>query len=280
VTSRGYVLHPYPSFLYELAWDVFSIVRCWSAPTCDGSERGRMFEQLFYRYCTRRGLPLNERSGSRTLNGAHSASGFSHESDAVIATPEINVHIELKHLTVPVAKMDLVSFNQKGLDFIAGENARVRSKPLLRILASATPVETVARVFAVQWGIQIIEPDRLPILAIHSLAKGRLRHHISTAEKKRIISEVPNLIVPLQQRVRQLASFLDSGVPIVGATRINWVLQMQRIIGERCWRALDDVEPSWIEDRYDEALWGVRSGFAWSSGCWPCSVISTASPLF
>src|SRR5438309_902008 len=136
----------YPSFLYELAWDMFSIVRCWSAPVCKGTERGRMFEQVFYRYCDRRRLPLSERSGSRTLNYAYSASGFSHESDAVIATPEINVHVELKHLTQPVAKIDLVSFNQKGLDFLAGENARVRHKPLFRVLATATPVETNARV--------------------------------------------------------------------------------------------------------------------------------------
>src|SRR5205085_4373510 len=116
------------------------------------------------RYCDRRGLSLSEKSGSRTLNCAYSASGFSHESDAVIATPEINVHVELKHLTQPVAKIDLVSFNQKGLDFLAGEDTRVRCKPLFRVFATATPVETSARIFAIQWGILLIEPDRLPVL--------------------------------------------------------------------------------------------------------------------
>lgn len=244
----------YPSFLYELAWDMFAIVRCWPAPACKGTERGRMFEQIFYQYCDRRGLPLSERSGSRSLNFAYSASGFSHESDAVIATPEINVHVELKHLTQPVAKIDLVSFNQKGLDFLAGDNARVRSKPLFRVLATATPVETSARVFAVQWGILVIEPDRLPVLSIHSLASRGTQSGLASTDCKRIISEVPYMVAPLQQRVRQLAFALENGGPIISSTRIAWLLEMQRRAGEQYWRTLDRMEPSWIEDRCDTAL--------------------------
>jgi hypothetical protein len=46
---------------------------------------------------------------------------------AVIATSHVNIHIELKHLMQPVNKLDLVSFNQKGLDFVAGER-RLASK--------------------------------------------------------------------------------------------------------------------------------------------------------
>jgi hypothetical protein len=91
----------YPRFMYEMAWDMFAIARCWTPPDCTGPERGRLFEQLFYRYCERKHLPLDERAGSRTLNGAPSASGLSHESDAVVATPDVNVHIELKHLRAP-----------------------------------------------------------------------------------------------------------------------------------------------------------------------------------
>jgi hypothetical protein len=244
----------YPSFLYEMTWDMFSIVRCWSAPLCKGTERGRMFEQMFYRYCDRKGLPLSERSGSRTLNYAYSASGFLHESDAVIATPDINVHIELKHLTQPVAKIDLVSFNQKGLDFLAGENARIRCKPLFRVLATATPFETSARVFAIQWGILLIEPDRLPLLAIHSLARRGTRTNLTFVDRKRIISEVPHTVVPLQQRVKQLAFALDNGGPVISGSRIAWVLETQECAGEKYWRMLDLAEPSWIEDRYDAAL--------------------------
>jgi hypothetical protein len=244
----------YPSFLYDLTWDMFSIVRCWSAPLCKGTERGRMFEKMFYRYCDSRWLPLSERSGSRTLNYSYSASGFLHESDAVIATPEINVHIELKHLTQPVTKLDLVSFNQKGLDFLAGENARIRCKPLFRVLATATPVETSARIFAIQWGILLIEPNRLPLLAIHSLAKRGTRSDLVPVDRKRIVSEVPYTIVPLQQRVRKLAFVLDDGRPVISRTRVDWVLEMQECAGEQYWRALDLMEPSWIEDRYDAAV--------------------------
>jgi len=244
----------YPSFLYDLSWDMFSIVRCWSFPTCRGPERGRLFEQAFYQYCGAKGLPLSETAGSRTLNGVYSASGFLHESDGVIATPEINIHVELKHLTQPVAKIDLVSFNQKGLDFLAGENARVRRKPLFRVLITATPVDTTARIFAVQWGIMLIEPNRLPLLSIQSLASRGNRISSAVVDRSWIISEVPRIIVPLQKRVRQLASALEGGGPIVSGTRIARILATQEHEGERYWRALDRTDPSWVEDRYDAAL--------------------------
>jgi hypothetical protein len=244
----------YPSFLYDLTWDMFSIVRCWSSPACRGPERGRLFEQVFYRYCDAKGLPLSERAGSRTLNYAYSASGYLHESDGVIATPDINVHIELKHLTQPVAKIDLVSFNQKGLDFLAGENAKVRNKPLFRVLITATPVDTTARIFAVQWGIMLIEPNRLPLLSIQSLATRGNSTSPAVVDRSWVISEVPLIIVPLQERVRQLASALHLGGPMVSGTRIARMLEIQDREGERCWRALDRTDPSWIEDRYDAAL--------------------------
>src|SRR6266571_5191972 len=99
---------PYPVFLYDLAWDLFSVVRCWTAPPCTGPERGRLFEKLFYRYCDRKRLPLSETAGSRTL---------------------------------------------------------------YRALVTATPVEATARVFAVQWGILLVEPHRVPLLSLYILAK-------------------------------------------------------------------------------------------------------------
>lgn len=236
----------YPFFFYDFAWDMFSIVRCWS-PGTKGPDRGRMFEQLFYRYCESKGLPLSERAGARTLNFGYSASGFLHESDAVIATPEINLHVELKHLTQAVSKTELLSFNQKGLDFLAAENPSVRRKPLFRAFVTATPVGVSARMFALQWGILLIEPDRLPLLAMHSCA-GRLR---TESGSERIVSEVPLIIVPLQDRLKQLASAISRGGPVLSETRTAWMLDAQQRDGNRYWRAMDRTDPNWIEERYD-----------------------------
>jgi hypothetical protein len=249
---------PYPVFLYNLAWDLFAVVRCWTPPACTGPERGRLFEQVFYKYCDRKRLPLSERSGSRTLDGASSASGFQHESDGVIATPDVNAHIELKHLTQPVSKLDLVSFNQKGLDFLAGDNTTLRRKPLYRVLVTATPVEMTARVFALQWGILLIEPNKLPLLALHVLAKRALGTRWSSTSEQRIVDEIPSLVVPVQERIRRLASVLGGDRPLVSKSRVDWILNAQNYHGARYWRILDADEPTWIEDRYDAAVGDTR----------------------
>lgn len=249
---------PYPTFLHSLAWDLFAIVRCWTAPKCTGPERGRLFEQVFYHYCYSKRLPLSEAAGSRTLNGAYSASGFMHESDGVIATPDVNVHIELKHLKQPVTKLDMVSFNQKGLDFLAGDNATLRRKPLFRILTTATPAMTAAKVFAVQWGILLIEPNDLPLLPLYILAKRAVGSKRSSVCEQRIVNEVPSMVVPAQERIRQFASILRGPHPLVSKARIEWILDAQSHYGTRFWRMLDAEEPSWIEDRYDELFGNAR----------------------
>src|SRR5438445_13239237 len=94
----------YPQFLVDLVTDMFASVQYWEPPAIPGHERGRLFEEIFYRYCENRQIRLSERAGSRTLNGHRPASGFMHESDAVMATPDLFVHVELKHLTSELSK--------------------------------------------------------------------------------------------------------------------------------------------------------------------------------
>ena len=56
----------YSACLYELVADMFSIVQHWE-PDTTGPTRGRCFENVLYRYCDYRNLPLTERAGSRTV---------------------------------------------------------------------------------------------------------------------------------------------------------------------------------------------------------------------
>jgi hypothetical protein len=104
----------FPAVLCSLALDMFAIVQHWDASARKGAERGREFESILYRYCRARRLTLTERAGSRTLRGQASASGFGHESDGVIATPDLTVHLELKYLTGELGKNDLLHFQPEG----------------------------------------------------------------------------------------------------------------------------------------------------------------------
>src|SRR5262245_4652645 len=107
---------------------MFAVVQYWE-PGLLGSARGRRFETVLHQYCRLGGLPGTERPGSRTIRHERSASGFWHESDGVIAFPDMTVHFELKHLTAPLEKNELLVFNQKGLDHIVGGSLSLRKTP-------------------------------------------------------------------------------------------------------------------------------------------------------
>jgi len=54
---------------HRLVADMFAIVQFWEAPPVSPCERGRLFEQSLYRYCEMQDIHLDEKSGSRTLQG-------------------------------------------------------------------------------------------------------------------------------------------------------------------------------------------------------------------
>jgi hypothetical protein len=253
----------YPQFLYRLTLDMFAVVQYWEPFPVSGPQRGRLFEALFYRYCRQRGLALTEKAGSHTLRRQYSASGFRHESDAVIVKPELTVHLELKYLSQELTKNDLMVFNQKGLDFLASTSASLRRLPLYRILLSGSLLTPQARRFALQWGILVIEPERMPLLLLHWLAgqtvPGFSRLGCDRADK--IWAQIPNFVVPLQQRVKRLVKVLDDREEVVSSLRIDRMTRvLQRSCGGDYWSALDAFSPRWLEDVYqDLALDTFRS---------------------
>jgi hypothetical protein len=229
-----------------------------------GPARGRAFEEAFYALCRHSGVALAERAGSCTLRHARSASGFRHESDAVVACADLTVHIELKHLTCEVGKSDLMVFNQKGLDFLASPDLGLRRRPLYRMFVSGRPVSSQARSFALLWGVVLVEPNRLPLLLLHWLLGTDLvpsQALVYGAERGWL--DIPQLIVPLQDRVRRLSACLDEDAEIVSDARRQRVLnELQLGDGDQWWSALDDLDPAWLDDIYDRIAIPARSPLA------------------
>src|SRR5262249_35795936 len=157
----------------------------------------RFFEDILYRYCDYRRWTLSERAGSRSVRGTYAASGLMHETDAVIVTPDITLMLELKYLSAELGKNELLIFNQKGFDVIAANWRDLRSKPLFRAIVSGTMLSHAARRFALQWGILVIEPERLPLPLVHWLAGSRIDTGGSVDSKRRedIWREIPQGIV-------------------------------------------------------------------------------------
>ena len=240
--------------MYELVADCFAIVQCWESSLPAGPERGRHFERAFCEYCRLTGVPLSERPGSRTLDGSRSSSGLGHESDAVVAWPDLVVHVEMKYLSTELGKNDLLIFNQKGLDFLASANAALRRRPIYRLILSGRLISEQARRFALLWGIVVVEPERLPLLLVHRLA-GCIIPGLpgwATLLQDEVWEEVARVISPLQTRLQRFSSLLGSEEALVSESRVSRLLELYQLrFGDAAWAALDDVEPLWIEERYD-----------------------------
>lgn len=245
----------FPQALYSLALDLFALVQYWQ-PTAHGAERGRLFEKLLYRYSKSRQLPLSEQAGSRTVRGVRSASGFMHENDAVLAFPEFTVHFELKHLSEELSKNELLVFNQKGLDYLLAEGRTLRRLPFYRIILSGGLVSPAARRFAIQWGILIVEPDRLPFLLLHELCGKVLPplREVSLQAQDELWDEVPRLVTSLQARLSRMCRLVHEGEEcVIGDFRLNWAIDhAQRVIGDHYWSALDEHNPYWLEERFEQ----------------------------
>jgi len=244
----------FPRFFTRLAIDMFAVVQYWRPPLrFSGPERGRLFEQVFSRYCQHYGLHVTEKAGSKTLNGQRAASQFLHENDCVIVTPDVLLQLELKHLAGNLGKDELCVFNQKGLDFLFANNGALRRLPLYRVILSASPLSEAARRFALQWGMLAIEPGRIPLLVLHSFAcQDSAGIGVSDKAVEEIRQEVPRLIVPLQVRSRQFARALEGDANIVISSRVDRALAfLQKEIGDRYDRGIERLQPGWLQGRFE-----------------------------
>jgi hypothetical protein len=240
---------PFPPLLADVSLDLFAVVQNWRPPTeLSGSERGRFFEQVFFSYCQRRGFHLVEQAGSNTLNGQRAASGFHHESDAVIRCGDILLQVELKHLTHELGKNELLVFNQKGLDFLFAQNSALRQRPLYRLVVSAGPLAPAARAFALQWGLIVVEPNHLPLPVLYSLA---CQDKSPWPEVLEICREVPHLIIPLQARTTRFVAALADGGAIILPSRVERMLTvLQKQQGDRYRRGIERAPAGLVLERY------------------------------
>lgn len=242
---------PFSPLLYDLATDMFAIVRHWH-PEQAGSARGREFERLFYRYCAFRQFSLIERAGSRTFRTYASASGLQHETDAVIASGGVAVHLELKYLTGLLGKNELLLFNQKGIDLLLGQPANLRSRPMYRMILSGNEISADARVFALQWGIVLVEPDILPLLMVHQLSGHYVPNlrSVAVSLQDELWRVIPKFIVPLQAKLASLEPALQGNLHFPGNELCRQILNKAQAAGDSYWAALDDFESGWLEEHF------------------------------
>jgi len=253
-----------PSNVLDLVARAYAVVEV-GGLSGHGPERGRNFEALFYKLCDRQGVHLSERAGSRTLAEQSSASGLGHEVDGATRSVNCVTHWELKHLTTPVPKNELLVFQGKGLDFLYGTTPFFSRVPLLRFLLSGSSVRKECRYFAALWGIMLIEPDRLPLPLIYEAVARGAAGELTDAEIDAIRFELRWACRPLQAVLADLASW-SSGVP--GPTKCGpragqfaaEIMDIQEQLGADVHEQLGEHYPDWI-DQIAELTWKEVGGW-------------------
>jgi hypothetical protein len=237
-----------PKHVLEMLVRAYAIVQV-GGVSGTGPERGRRFEQLFYKMCNRHGVHFTERAGGRSVAGQQTASGFSHEVDGVTRAAVAMTYWELKHLTVPLEKNELLIFNSKGLDYLYDSGSLFRNTPLLRFLLSGKNIRDDCRIFATQWGITVIEPGRLVVPLIYEAVSRGFGRSISDLDRKAVTLLCPWACRPLQAVVWDVATRCKNEAvpaPISVMHRAKEVVDMQEQIGMDVLDLLEEQHPDWV----------------------------------
>lgn len=253
-----------PSNILDVVARAYAVVEVDGLSGC-GPERGRNFQTLFYEICDRRGVKLSERAGSRTLAEQRCASGLGHEVDAATCAVNRVTQWELKHLTLPLPKEDLLCFNQKGLDFLYGSSPFFAKVPLFRFLLSGSNVRQECRYFSVLWGIMVIEPGRLPLPLIYEAVARGAADKLCEAERDALRFQLCWACRPLQLILRDLVGWSDGITkPSRCGPRANQhaaeVIEAQEQIGADVLNWLGELFPDWI-DELAETTWSEVGGW-------------------
>jgi hypothetical protein len=253
-----------PSNILDVAVRAYAVIEVGGVSGC-GPERGRNFERLFYNICSRRGINLCEKAGSRSLAQQRSASGFGHEVDGATRSVEHLTHWELKHLTTDLNKSELLVFNGKGMDFLYGSSEFFAKIPILRFLLSGRNVGQESRFYTVLWGIMLMEPGRFPLpLLYEAVARGacdRLRPGECSAVKH----ELSWACRPLQTVLKELSAWSNGSKESsrcgLGANRhAREILDLQEEIGADVHDYLADEYRDWIDESANDT-WNEVGGW-------------------
>lgn len=97
--------------------------------------------------------------------GRRSLSGIYHQLDEQTRCTQAVVVGEWKAYTGQIPKNDLLRFKAATDDYWLAPSTR-RERPLVRVFGGTGTVTPAMRVYAAQWGIILITPDRWPIPAL------------------------------------------------------------------------------------------------------------------
>ncbi|MEW6379588.1 MAG: hypothetical protein AB1611_08260 [bacterium] len=250
--------------LLDIVARAYALIEVGGLTGC-GAQRGRNFEQLFYKLCRSRSIHLCEKAGARTVAGNRSASRLPHEVDGIIHSSACVTQWELKHLSTEVPKNELLIFNGKCLDFLQGSQPYLAQTPVLRFLLTGSNLRDECRYFAILWSIMVIEPFRLPVPLLYEAVARGAAECLSSADCDVVRDRICWACRSLQSVIKELFHWTTVPEGPVkcgpGVIRIaREILDVQEQIGATVVDYLDEHFPDWIDNAAEET-WHAVGGW-------------------
>lgn len=155
-------MSPSLDLLAEFTFDVWLAAKF--APRLGGiGPDGRIWERMVACLLHRPGFTRRQGPGSHTLFGALSASGVEHEIDGAADGWRGSVIVECKATEGGVSKADAALFHVKVMDFYQRKVAIASKEKWWRVLCGTRVTARAARATAVNLGLLICDPGRLPL---------------------------------------------------------------------------------------------------------------------
>jgi hypothetical protein len=172
---------------------------------------------------------------------------------------------ELKHLSSPFEKNELLIFNAKALDYLYNASPLFKHTPLLRFLLSGRNIRDDCRVYAVQWGITVIEPGRLILPVLYEATARGFGANLTSVDREAVYVLTPWACRSLQSVVWDVASRCrneaSESIPMSVSRKAKEVIEMQEQMGQDILDNIEEQFPDWVNDLAQE-VWTDIGGWS------------------
>lgn len=150
------------NLLAEFAFDAWLLAR-FSSPPGSTPLDGRTWERMIAGLLHRPGFTRRQGPGNLTLFGSNTSSGVHHEIDAAADGRSGSFMVECKATSGGVTKADAAIFHYKIMDYYQRKIRTASQEQWWGFLCGTMPTITSARASAINLGLIVCDPGRLPL---------------------------------------------------------------------------------------------------------------------
>jgi len=191
---------------------------------------------------------LPNKSRNLTLFGFKSWSGVAHEVDGALRATDIGIHFEFKAYEQEIVKDQIMSFNEKSIDYYFSIVSHKEGIRLHRIFVSDSPLDDNAARLCYLWSIIHVTPDVLPIPVILDYFRDPIWEDriewILLSEAERIL---PRFMQPLNSNLKPIRRNVYS-LSIPDTTEINEVQDAHVQMSNELLETIECYEPDHFEN--------------------------------